>query len=140
MPRFVKVMLCFSYNLVGEKCDKVCGRTFIPPAQIVGMGLVHPIHTTGRVEGIRSVADISDTPGDLDAPGVIGSFSTSDTGNPGNIDAPDAIDNPGTSSTPETSGAVGTSGALGVDPRFTDPSLEAAGHGWSTWTSLGQAC
>ena len=132
-------MLCFSYNLVGEKCDKVCGRTFIPPAQIVGMGLIHPIHTTGRVGGIRSVADISDTPGDLDAPGVIGSFSTSDTGNPGNIDAPDAIDNPGASSTPETPGVVGASGALGVGPRFIDPSLEAADHDWSIWASLSQA-
>ena len=35
---------------------------------------------------------------------------------------------------------VGASGALGVGPRFTDPSLEAADHDWSTWVSLGQAC
>ena len=103
------------------------------------MSPIRPIRSTGRIEGIRSVADISDTPGNLDAPGVIGSLSTSDTGNPGNIDAPDAIDNPGASSTPETPGAVGASGALGVGPRFIDPSLEAADHDWSIWASLGQA-
>ena len=87
------------------------------------MGPIHPIRSAGRIEGIRSVADISDTPGNLDAPGVIGSLSTSNTGNPGNIDAPDAIDNPGTSSTPETPGAVGASGALGVGPGLLIPAL-----------------
>ena len=46
------------------------------------MSPIRPIRSTGRIEGIRSVADISDTPGNLDAPGVIGSLSTSDTGNP----------------------------------------------------------